>query len=226
MSLVNNTKLSQRGQIRQAQLTPSSHIRYDSKINGTMKNHKLFILVGPSGVGKDAVLKGVVRKILGIKRFPSYTTRLPRKGEKEGREHFFVTDKEFQRLIKEKMLLEYEEVHPGLLYGTPSGKKVETMLAEYNLIKDVDVLGAQSLKNIFLKDTVIIFIKPPSLQELKNRILKRGELSEKQIEERLARIPFEMKTIKMADYEVVNDQLEKCVDDVTKIILSEIKKET
>jgi guanylate kinase len=179
-----------------------------------MKNNKLFILAGPSGVGKDAVLKGVIKRTKNIKRFPSYTTRSPRKGEKEGKEHFFVTDKKFKSLIKKKMLLEYEEVHPGLFYGTPSGKKIKNLLCKSNLIKDIDVLGARSLKKAFPKETVIIFLKPPSLKELKNRILKRGELTKKQMKERLKRVPFEMKMINIADYQVINDHLWKCVSDV------------
>jgi guanylate kinase len=205
-------------------LTDSRLIRYDYKIT-EMKNHKLFILVGPSGVGKNAVLKGVIEKISNLKIFPSYTTRQIRKGEKEGREHFFITDKKFKELIDKKMLLEHEEVHPGLFYGIPSIDKLEPLLEKYNLIRDVDVLGAQSLKKVLPEKLVIIFIKPPSLEELKNRILKRGELSPKQIEERLSRIPFEMKKIDLADYQVINDKLEKCVDDVVKIIKKEISQE-
>ena len=120
-----------------------------------MKLHKLFILVGPSGVGKDAVLKGVIKKMPALKRFPSYTTRPIRKREKEGREHFFVTDKKFRELINKKMLLEYEEVHPGLLYGTPSLGILKKLLSKHNLIKDVDVLGAQSLRKIFPENIII-----------------------------------------------------------------------
>jgi len=186
--------------------------------------HKLFILAGPSGVGKNAVLEGVIKKIPNIKIFPSYTTRKKRKGEKEGREHFFVTEKKFKELINKKFMLEHQEVHPGLLYGTPAAEKLELLLSKHNLIKDVDVLGAQSLKKAFPKNSIIIFIKPPSLKELKNRILKRGELSEKQIEQRLLRIPFEMKMIKIADYQVINDKLKKCVSDLAKIVKKEIIK--
>jgi len=188
-----------------------------------MKHHKLFILVGPSGVGKNAVLKGVLKKNTGVRIFPGYTTRPIRKGEKEGKEHFFVTEKKFKDLIKKKMLFEYEEVHPGLLYGTPSINKLKNLLNKNDIIKEIDVLGAKSLKKAFPENTVIIFLKPPSLRELKNRILKRGELTKKQIRERLSRIPFEMKMIKMADYQVVNDKLKKCVSDVVKIIKKETK---
>ena len=187
-----------------------------------MKRHKLFILVGPSGVGKNTVMDGVIKKNLGLKMVPSFTTRAPRKGEKNGREYFFVSEKKFRRLIKEKKLLEHEEVHPGLFYGTPLNK-IAKLLQKNNLIKHIDVLGTQSLKKAFPENAVIIFIKPPSLRELKNRVLKRGELSKKEIRERLSRIPFEMKMIKMADYQVVNDKLEKCVNDVVKIVEKEIK---
>ncbi|MFH1894645.1 MAG: guanylate kinase [Patescibacteria group bacterium] len=188
-----------------------------------MKRHKLFILVGPSGVGKNTVMDGVLKKNLGLKMVPSFTTRAPRKREKNGREYFFITRNEFRKLIKNKLLLEHEQVHPGLFYGTPLNK-IGQLLQKNNLIKHIDVLGAKSLKKAFPRNAVIIFIKPPSQKELKNRILKRGELSKKEMEERLSRIPFEMKMIKMADYQVINDKLEKCVADVVKIVKSEMSK--
>jgi guanylate kinase len=194
------------------------------KLTKSMKNHKLFLLVGPSGVGKNTVMDGVIKKNLRLGIVPSYTTRPPREGEKNGREYFFITEAEFRNLIKNKQLLEHEEVHPGILYGTPLNK-IGELLGKNNLIKHIDVLGVQSLKKSFPRNIVVIFIKPPSLEELKNRILKRGELSQKQIEERLARIPFEMEKIDLADYEVVNDKLDKCVDDVAKIIRKEISQE-
>ena len=186
-----------------------------------MKRHKLFILVGPSGVGKNTIMEGVIKKNSSLKMVPSFTTRLARAGEKNGREYFFVTKTEFQKLIKNKRLLEHEEVHPGLFYGTPLNK-ISQLLRKNDLIKHIDVLGAQSLKKSFPENAVIIFIKPPSLKELKNRILKRGELSKRDAKERLSRIPFEMKMIKFSDYQVTNDKLEKCVKEVMEIILSEL----
>ncbi|MFH1401932.1 MAG: guanylate kinase [Parcubacteria group bacterium] len=189
-----------------------------------MKLRKLFILVGPSGVGKNTVMEGVIKKNPELKMVPSFTTRLARAGEKNGREYFFITKKEFRKLIKNKQLLEYEQVYPGLFYGTPRNKILE-LLQKNNLIKPIDVLGAQSLKKAFPQNAIIIFIKPPSLRGLKSRIKKRGELTKKQMQERLGRIPFEMKKIKMADYKVINDKLEKCVNDVTNIVRKEIKKE-
>jgi guanylate kinase len=183
-----------------------------------MSIQKLFILVGPSGVGKDAVLEGVIKKMPELRRFPSYTTRNPRKGEKNGREYFFVTEAKFKELIKEKKLLEYEEVHPGLLYGTPSIGKLKKLLEKRSLIKPIDILGSQSIKKQLKKKSVIIFLKPPNLKELKSRIIKRGGISEKEIKERLARFNFEIKNRHLADYTLVNDKFDKCVSDVIKII--------
>jgi guanylate kinase len=108
----------------------------------TMKHHKLFLLVGPSGVGKNTIMDGVIKKNLKLGIVPSFTTRAPRKGEKNGREYFFITETEFRNLIKNKKLLEYEEVHPGILYGTPL-HKISELLEKSNLIKHIDVLGAQ-----------------------------------------------------------------------------------
>jgi guanylate kinase len=190
-----------------------------------MAINKLFILVGPSGVGKDAVLEGVIKKIKGLKRFPSFTTRLPRKGEKNGREYFFVAEKEFRQLMKKGELLEHEEVHPGLFYGTPAVGKLKNLLKKHNLIKPIDILGSQSIKKVLPETTVIIFIKPPNARELKARIKKRGGLTAKEMEERLGRFDFEIKNAHLANYQVINDKLEKCVSDIVKIIKKELKKE-
>ncbi|MDD5145133.1 MAG: guanylate kinase [Candidatus Pacebacteria bacterium] len=188
-----------------------------------MGNYELFLLVGPSGVGKDSVLRGVIKSLGEIKTFPSFTTRLPRMREKNGREYFFVTEKEFHKLIDREELLEWEEVHPGLLYGTP--RKVENLLKKSNLIKSIDILGAKTLKKIFKDKSVIVFIKPPNERELKNRIKKRGGLSDQQIKERFSRIDFEIKNAKISDYQVINDKLKECVREVKNIILKEILKQ-
>jgi guanylate kinase len=189
-----------------------------------MQIHKLFILVGPSGVGKDAVLEGVIKKIPELKRFPSYTTRLPRNGKKNCREYYFVTKTKFKKLIKKKKLLEHEEVYPGLFYGTPSVEKLNKLLKGHSLIKPIDILGSQSIKKQLKEKAVIIFLKPPNLRELKSRITKRGGISEKEIKVRIARVDFEMKNRKTADYILVNDKFNKCVSDVIKIIKKELSK--
>jgi guanylate kinase len=187
-------------------------------------NHKIFLVIGPSGVGKGAVVKEVMKKIPILKRFSSFTTRKPRKGEINGDEYFFVTEKKFSELIKNNQLLEYEEVHPGLLYGTPPEEKIRKLLENNSLIKDIDTLGSQSLKKIFSKNTVSIFLEPPSVEELRKRIEKRGSNSSKEIEERLSRLKFEMDRAQLADYRVVNDKLKKCIKEVTEIIEQEMNK--
>ena len=186
-------------------------------------SHKIFALVGPSGVGKSVILKGVLKKIPELKIIPSYTTRPKRSAEKEGWEHFFVTIEEFKQLINGKKLLEYEQVHPGTFYGMPLAQTRERLQKD-NLIRDIDILGSQSLKKFFPEQVVIIFIKPPNLNELKARITKRGEHSGKEIKERLSRINFEMERAHLADYLVVNDKLPMCIKEVAEIIRKEIQK--
>ena len=179
--------------------------------------NKLYLIVGPTGVGKNSVINELLKKTKSLKILPSYTNRKIRENEKERREHFFVTKNEFDKLIKENKLAEYEEVHPGLFYGVALDKTLE-LLKKNNLIKDIDVLGAQSLKKIFKDNVVIIFIKPPSLKELKNRVKNRGGLSEKEIKERLARVDFEMKQQNKSNYQIVNDKLKDCVNQVFDVI--------
>lgn len=187
-------------------------------------NHKIFLLVGPSGAGKSAIIEGLINKIPGLKRLPSFTTRHKRRIEEEGREHLFVSIEKFKQLIKNEELLEYQEVYPGLFYGTPR-EITRQALQKNNLIKDIDVLGAQSLKKIFPGETVSIFVEPPNLTELKGRIKKRGHISAAEIKSRLKRVSLEMKNAHSADYRVINDKLPECTKEVIAIILSEISKQ-
>ncbi len=180
-------------------------------------NGILFVLVGPAGVGKNAIMKRVMEK-LSIHQLPTITTRSIRIGEQEGREHHFVTLERFKEMIADNALIEHQEVYPGKFYGTPR-KPMQTALAEgKNLVADIEVVGAQALKEAFPDNVTLIYIAPPSIEDLERRLRIRGQMSEEEIQTRLKRVPFELSFADHCDYQVVNDDLEKSIEAVAEII--------
>lgn len=179
---------------------------------------KLFVLSGPSGVGKNTVLDRLLQKNPSIRRVPTFTTRSPRLGEIEGREHFFVGVDTFHKLIRTGRLVEYQEVYPGRYYGVPR-EETESMLRQWRvLIAEVDILGAQSLRQAFPANTTLIFLAPPSKEDLLERLRSRGNMLEEDVEERLSRLALEMEKSILADYIIHNDILDDCVTEIAGII--------
>lgn len=178
----------------------------------------LFVLVGPSGVGKNTIMKNLIGKVEGLQQLPTVTTRQPRVGEEEGREHFFVGIEKFNQMIKKNQLVEFQEVYPGKYYGVPL-EVTQRLLSQLKLlIADVEVIGAKKLKECFPKNVITIFISPPNLNILLERIKNRGFSDEKEIEERSARWNFELNASSFADYLVINNEIDICVDEIIKII--------
>jgi guanylate kinase len=184
----------------------------------------LFVLVGPSAVGKNTVMTRVMEKLPELRQLPTMTTRPIRHNEQQGREHFFVTSDEFRDMIAKHALVEYQEVYPGKFYGTPRQPMQEALDAQKKIIADVDVVGASKLKQAFSSEVVLIFIEPPDLATLEKRLRMRGHVSEEEVTRRLARAPFEMAYSDKADYRVVNDTLEHTIDEVVNIIKQELSK--
>jgi len=177
----------------------------------------LFIVTGPSGCGKSSLAGRILEEIAGIEFSVSYTTRKKRDTEKEGKDYYFVSNEEFERMIKEKKFIEWAVVH-GHYYGT-SRREVEKKGIHKDLILDIDVQGAQKLRSE-IKKAVFIFILPPSYQELKNRLIKRGQESIDSIENRLEVAKKEIRYYSQFDYIVLNDKFEEAVVYLKSIILS------
>jgi guanylate kinase len=133
------------------------------------------------------------------------TTRPQRPSEQHGREHFFVSRDEFHRMIDQNELLEWQEIH-GELYGTPHAPLERAIDAEDDLIADIDVLGANRLRQFYPNNVRLIFIQPPSAEVLKERMQARGE-SEPEIEKRLRRVTMEMQYAPNCDYLITNDRM-------------------
>jgi guanylate kinase len=178
----------------------------------------VFTLVGPGGAGKNALMNAVLGRIADLRQLPTATTRPIRPMETDGREHLFVTTEEFHRMARDNELLEWQEVHPGRFYGIPRST-VENALhnGEY-LIADIEIIGADILRRTFPANIILIFIAPPSMQILEDRMRARGE-NEEEITKRMNRAQIEMPFKEKCDYVIINDEMESAVDQLYDIIL-------
>ncbi len=180
-----------------------------------MSKGKLFILSGCSGVGKSTVLTHVMAGRDDLRFSVSATTRKPRPGEREAVNYYFVSRKTFENMIRRDEFLEYDD-HMGNLYGTPKAQ-LEEKLFEANVILDIEPMGAFAVKKA-RPDATLIFIAPPSTEELERRLRGRGDTSDDQIEDRLTRARWEMEQSVKYDHIVINDQVETCAKEILNII--------
>ncbi|HIT33553.1 MAG TPA: guanylate kinase [Candidatus Faecousia intestinigallinarum] len=180
-----------------------------------MSKGKLFAISGASGVGKSTVLAKVMAARKDLRFSVSATTRPPRPGEAEGVNYFFVTREKFEDMIAHGAFLEYD-AHEGNYYGTPLAQ-LEEKQKKSHVILDIEPNGAFNLRRK-MPDAVLIFIMPPSREELERRLRSRGDTSEEQIAMRLHRAQWEMDQSVHYDYVVVNDQVDACADEILRII--------
>ncbi len=185
-----------------------------------MKNI-LLAISGPSGVGKGTLVKRIVEHNDDVVTSVSCTTRKPREGEIDKVHYFFITKEEFERTIEEGGFLEYD-AHFNNYYGTPK-KFVEDTLKEKSVILEIDVQGALNAKKVF-PEAVLIMVAPPSMEELKARLINRGTETAEQIENRLERVNYELSFKDKYDYTVVNDTLEEAEERIMQIINKEKNK--
>ena len=176
---------------------------------------KLIVVSGPSGVGKGTMVKTLIKRREDVVESVSCTTRAPRLGEQNGREYFFLSKEEFLRRIQEDDFLEYDE-HFGNYYGTPKSF-VREMLQTKSVILEIDVVGALNAKKAF-PESVLVMIAPPSLEILKSRLQCRGTETEEEIQNRLSRLEYELSQKDKYDYVIVNDDLEKAIEELENII--------
>ena len=179
---------------------------------------KIFVFSGASGVGKSSALKRVMAAREDLRFSVSATTRKPRPGEEDGVHYFFVTKERFEQMIEDREMLEYDAHHENL-YGTPRNQ----LLGEKHVVLDIEPNGAFQVKRNY-PDAALIFVTPPSLEELERRLRGRGDTPEEQIEVRMARAKWEIAQSDHYDYVVLNDDLDRCVAEILDIIDYEIKK--
>lgn len=178
----------------------------------------LIVISGPSGAGKGTICKELI-KVSDIDMSVSETTRKPRKGEVHGKNYFFVTKDAFLEKVKQDGYLEYAEVY-GNYYGTPKGFIMDKIESGRNVILEIDFQGALQVKEKY-SEAIFIFILPPSMKELKQRIVNRGSETEESFNKRFGKALEEISYIDKYDYCVVNDKVDAAVEKVKTIIAAE-----
>ena len=182
-----------------------------------MSNSKFIVIAAPSGSGKTTIVHKLLNeKKLGLCFSISATSRGPRKDEKDGENYFFISKEEFIRRISNDEFVEWEEVYDGVFYGTPYSELENAK--EKNLIFDIDVIGGLNIKKLFKDQSLTIFIKPPSLDELEKRLKNRKTESDSNIKIRIDKAINEMLLADKFDYIVENDVLEKSYEEVFKLV--------
>jgi guanylate kinase len=177
----------------------------------------LFVVTGPSGSGKSTIVHHVLSDLRNVQFSVSHTTRPKRDSEEDGREYYFVSRNEFERMIVQKKFVEWAVVH-GQYYGT-SKREVAQKAKTGDLVLDIDVQGAAEIRKKY-KKAVFVFVVPPRFQELKRRLEERGEDSPAVIRRRLQDARHEIREYVHFDYIVVNDRLDRAVLELESIMLS------
>ena len=190
----------------------------------TDRQGKLIVFSAPSGTGKSTVAELVMERIDGLCFSVSATTRRRREGEVDGKNYYYLTKKEFEEKIRSGDFIEYEHFF-GNFYGTLLDKTRGEINSGKNLLFDLDVKGALNLRERFPDSSLLIFLRPPSLEELKKRLRKRESENDKALKERLERAEFELSLAHQFDREVVNDDLDRTVDEVTAVITEFLSKQ-
>lgn len=183
-----------------------------------MRKGNLFIISGPSGAGKGTLVAAITRMVPDLWLSLSVTTRAPRSGERDGVQYRFVSADEFTRLSESGALLEWAEVH-GQCYGTPKDAVDEMMAKGYQVILEIDPQGAFKVKDR-IPESVLIFIAPPSFDELARRLSGRGSETEAQVERRLETARQELGLVGEYDHVVINDDVSRAASELAAIIES------
>ncbi|ADD02580.1 guanylate kinase [Thermoanaerobacter mathranii subsp. mathranii str. A3] len=183
------------------------------------KKGLLIVLSGPSGAGKGTICKALMEKEKDLKLSISATTRPPRSGEIEGKNYFFKTEEEFEKMIENDSFLEWAKVYDHY-YGTPKDFVLKNLDEGNDVVLEIDIQGALKIKEKF-PEGIFIFILPPSMEELKNRIKKRGTETEEEIIKRFKSAYEELNYVSRYNYVVINDSIEEAVEKIRAIIIAE-----
>jgi guanylate kinase len=188
-------------------------------VNNTSSRGTLFVVSSPSGGGKGTIIQHVLEVVENLSYSVSYTTRGPRLKEVDGREYFFVSRETFEEMIAAGEFLEWACVH-GNFYGSAKNQILEETAAGADIILEVDVQGAASVRQL-LMDSVSIFILPPSYDVLRQRLIARGTDSPEELEVRLRNAPEELRQYSAFDYVIINDEINRAAGQLASIIQAE-----
>lgn len=173
-----------------------------------MPENKLIIVSAPSGAGKSTIVRHLLSLSLPLAFSVSATSRSPRPGEVDGKDYYFLPEQEFLRKIGDDAFLEWEEVYPGTYYGTLKSEVGRIWSEGRSVIFDVDVVGGLNIKKIYGDQALAIFVQPPSVEELRNRLKSRSTESDDKIATRIAKAEYELGFSARFDKILVNDSLE------------------
>lgn len=190
---------------------------YNPSKLSTMRG-KLVIFSAPSGSGKSTIIKSLLDANVPLSFSISATSRPPRGTEADGVEYFFLSEQQFKEKIKNNEFLEYMEVYPGRFYGTLRSQVEKQLASGENIVLDVDVCGGCNIKNIYGEQALSIFIQPPSIEELRRRLEKRGTDSAEVIERRIERAEYELSFAPKFDKVIINNDLDTAVSEATSTI--------
>lgn len=177
---------------------------------------RIIVLTAPSGAGKTSIAKALLKRIDGLRFSVSATTRAARGNEQDGIDYHFLTREAFEDAVAQKAFAEYEEVYPGKWYGTPYAE-IDRATPEEPILLDIDVHGALRVKEKYGSDVQAIFVAPPSLAVLTERLRARGTETEEALAIRLDRVRYELSYADRFDVRVVNDDLKRASDEVTRL---------
>jgi len=181
---------------------------------------KLVIISAPSGAGKTTIVKHLLDSGLNLSFSVSATTRQPRVTEEDGKDYFFLSVPEFRKRIDNNEFVEWEEVYKDLMYGTLKSEMERIWANRQHVLFDVDVKGGISLKKKFGLDSIAIFVMPPSVEELENRLIKRGTESPEKVRMRVEKAREELALANQFDTVIVNHQLDKAKKEAVEIVTS------
>ena len=184
------------------------------------KTGTLIVLSGHSGAGKGTICNELLKQVDTLSLSISMTTRSPRGNEVDGKDYYFVTKEQFEEYIAKGNFLEYAKVHGDNYYGTPKNKVEEILSSGRDIILEIDIQGALEVKEK-MEEGIFIFIMPPSMRELKDRLVKRNTESKDKIIERFKNAYKEINEVTKYNYIVINDEVQNAVDKVKAIILAE-----
>ena len=179
---------------------------------------KLIIFSAPSGAGKTTIVKHLLQKNLNLEFSVSATSRQPRTNEIHAKDYYFLKPEEFQQKINNKEFLEWEEVYKGIFYGTLKSEVERIRNAGRNVIFDVDVVGGLNIKKYYGNEALAIFVQPPSVEELRKRLISRSTETEEKIQMRIAKAELELSFASHFDIVLINDNLENAFLKAEKLI--------